>query len=112
MPRRPDYDRALAEVQSLLDAVDSDLDRMPRFKFSTPWHTDRIRARQGLLDRRELLQGLAAEQRQADRFTAVMQQFEASNPVRPLRESFPFVIPLRHPVTACSVWPPVATRTE
>jgi hypothetical protein len=50
---------ALRENAELLANINQDLDRMPAFKTGTPWHTDRVRAREGLLRRREVLRGVA-----------------------------------------------------
>jgi hypothetical protein len=46
---------AIRENAELLANINGDLERMPAFKRGTPWHTDRVRAREGLLRRREML---------------------------------------------------------
>jgi hypothetical protein len=74
---------ALAENAELLAALNLDLDRMPPFKFSTPWHTDRVRAREGLLARRDQLRALA--------FEASFAALEARNPIGTIAESFRIV---------------------
>jgi hypothetical protein len=50
---------AIRENAELLANINQDLDRMPAFKQGTAWHTDRVRAREGLLKRREMLRGIA-----------------------------------------------------
>ncbi len=52
---------AIREVQELLANLNGDLARMPGFKRGTPWHLDRVRAKQGLLDRLETLRNLDRE---------------------------------------------------
>jgi hypothetical protein len=49
---------ALAEIDGHLADLDSDLARMPGFKRNTLWHLDRVRAREGLVERRERLVAL------------------------------------------------------
>jgi hypothetical protein len=51
---------AIAEVKSLINDLDADLAKAPAWKVGTPWHTDRVRAREGLVSR---LDQLTAEQR-------------------------------------------------
>jgi hypothetical protein len=56
-----DLARALAENQQMLDAINSDLARMPAFKTGTTWHRDREREQQALLARRDMLRGFVRQ---------------------------------------------------
>jgi hypothetical protein len=49
---------AIHENAELLANINGDLDRMPAFKQGTAWHTDRVRAREDLLRRRDLLRSV------------------------------------------------------
>jgi hypothetical protein len=54
---------AIAEIDQHLADLDCDLAGMPAFKRSTKWHTDRVRARAGLLERRQQLVALSTPSR-------------------------------------------------
>lgn len=53
---------AIGEIDQHLADLDGDLARMPEFKRGTPWHTDRVRARQGLVERRARLEAMLTPQ--------------------------------------------------
>jgi len=54
---------AMAEIDQHLADLDNDLRNMPEFKRGTPWHTDRTRARAGLVERRQRFVALATPTR-------------------------------------------------